>query len=50
VLAETFCANLNCEILSWKSCGGTVSVGGSKESGLVEVVVNALLVCVCAEC
>ncbi len=46
VLAETFCANQNCEILSWKPCGGIVSAGGSEESGSVQVVVNVLLVCV----
>jgi hypothetical protein len=50
VLAETFCAILNCEILSWKPCGGFVSAGGSEESGSVQVVVNALLMCVCAKC
>ncbi len=50
MLAETFCANLNYEIPSWKPCGGIVFAGGSEESGLVQVVVNVLLVCVCAEC
>jgi len=47
VLAETFCANLNCEIPSWKPCAGIVFVGGSDESGSVKVDVHALLMCVC---
>ncbi len=47
VLAETFCANLNCEIPSWKPCAGIVFAGGSDESRSVKVDVHALLMCVC---
>ncbi len=47
-LAETFSANLNCEIPSWELCAGIVFVGGSDESGSVKVVVHALLMCECS--
>jgi hypothetical protein len=48
VLAENFCANLNCEIPSWELCAGIVFAGGSDESGSVKVVVHALLMCECS--
>ncbi len=48
VLAETFCANLNCEIPSWELCAGIVFAGGSYESVSVKVVVHALLMCECS--
>jgi hypothetical protein len=47
VLAETFCANLNCGIPSWKPYAGIVFAGGSEESGSVQVVVHALLMYEC---
>ncbi len=47
VLAETFRASLNYEILSWKPCAKSVFAGGSDDSGSVRVVVHALLMCEC---